>query len=424
MDPTAASRQILEKRYHEQFQRAEASREQDNKQQAADAYREAAETLEGLSEIAEDDFSEQIENLREAADILSRGEPLQSDSPDASTREGAADQPDKEARKSNSDTSDDEDALREQAESFVASTDVTWADIGGLQDVQQELKRSIALGAHPDTPPAISLKGILLFGPPGTGKTLLASAVAGSLDATFFEVSLGGLLSKYFGESSQQISALFDVAEQMSPSVIFLDEVDALTQSRDSGQNNASRRVLNTLLSELDGLKAGDDSFVLPLASTNTPWDLDAAIRRRFEKRILVPIPGPEAAHEIVQVYTEQKGMPLSGPARAVLPEGTPNQSLTPEQAVARECVRRHFSGHDIELLCKEAISETLHAKNPELVPTFENGGMDALAEYPIETSTISPEQMVQAFDSISASLSADERERYQEWDREFGSAL
>jgi SpoVK/Ycf46/Vps4 family AAA+-type ATPase len=116
-------------------------------------------------------------------------------------------------------------------------------------------------------------------GPPGTGKTLLAAATAGNLEATFFNVKVSSLLSKYFGESTKLISALYSVARRLSPAVIFLDEFESLTPSRGSGESGSERRIVSTLLAELDGLQGkDDDSFVMTICATNLPWLLDLAI--------------------------------------------------------------------------------------------------------------------------------------------------
>jgi katanin p60 ATPase-containing subunit A1 len=182
--------------------------------------------------------------------------------------------------------------------SLIHKSDVQWGDIGGLEDTKDSIKSAyaLALAQKPAGVQVSSWRNLLMYGPPGTGKTLLAAATAGNLEATFFNVKVSSLLSKYFGESTKLISALFSVARRLSPAVIFLDEFESLTPVRGSGESGAERRIVSTLLAELDGLQAKDDTgFVLTICATNLPWLLDLAILSRFQRRIYVPLPDPDA---------------------------------------------------------------------------------------------------------------------------------
>jgi len=221
----------------------------------------------------------------------------------------------------------------------------SWDDIGGLEDVKDVIKKSVVIGIIENKPKAIEAwNTILFYGPPGTGKTLMAAAVAKNIDATFFDVKVSQLLSKYYGESPKIMSALFEVAREEAPSVVFIDEFDSIALSRGADIDEESRRGLSTLLAELDGLgsKASDKEFVLVIAATNTPDAIDEAIMSRFGKKIEIPLPDYEACKEILRIHTERKGV------------GLEDDSLYDK--LARYCVEHEMSGRDIKFMCTEAI--------------------------------------------------------------------
>jgi len=175
---------------------------------------------------------------------------------------------------------------------------VKWSDIAGLEGAKEALKEAVILPIkfpHLFTGKRIPWKGILLFGPPGTGKSYLAKAVATEANnSTFFSVSSSDLVSKWLGESEKLVKNLFELARQHKPSIIFIDEVDSLCSSRSDNESESARRIKTEFLVQMQGVGT-DNEGILVLGATNIPWVLDAAIRRRFEKRIYIPLPEEHA---------------------------------------------------------------------------------------------------------------------------------
>jgi transitional endoplasmic reticulum ATPase len=203
-------------------------------------------------------------------------------------------------------------ALREI---MIEIPNVTWDDIGGLEDAKRSLKEGIELPLrHPEAFLRLGIrpaKGFLLYGPPGTGKTLLAKAVAREAEANFIATKSSDLLSKWYGESEKQISRLFARARQVAPTVIFIDEIDSMAPQRGGGsvgEPAVTERVVNTLLAEMDGLE--ELQGVVIIGATNQPSLLDAALLRpgRFDDLIYVSVPNRESRLKILKIHTT--GMP------------------------------------------------------------------------------------------------------------------
>ncbi|WP_188053363.1 CDC48 family AAA ATPase [Sphingosinithalassobacter sp. CS137] len=201
-------------------------------------------------------------------------------------------------------------------EVMVQAPQVRWEDVGGLDDAQMRLKEGVELPLKdPDAFRRLGIrpaKGFLLYGPPGTGKTLLAKAVAREAEANFIATKSSDLLSKWYGESEQQIARLFARARQVAPCVIFIDELDSLVPARGGGlgEPQATERVVNTILAEMDGLE--ELQSVIVIGATNRPNLVDPALLRpgRFDELIYVGVPGEEGRRRILKIQTER--MPLA----------------------------------------------------------------------------------------------------------------
>ena len=223
-----------------------------------------------------------------------------------------------------------------------SSPGVGFEDIAGLTDAKEALREAIVLPAlRPDlfhglrAPP----KGILLFGPPGNGKTLLAKAVASECASRFFTISASSLTSKWVGQSEKLVRALFAVAAQVEPAVIFIDEVDSILSARSANENEASRRLKTEFLVQFDGVGTAAASRVVVVAATNRPHELDEAVIRRFTRRILIPLPDAAARQALVAHL-------LSGQACAFTAKELHGFLIACTEG---------YSGADLAALCKDA---------------------------------------------------------------------
>lgn len=241
-------------------------------------------------------------------------------------------------------------------EILIEIPDVSWNDVGGIADVKTLLREAVEWPLkNPESYRNIGVeapKGVLLYGPPGTGKTLLAKAIAHESDANFITAKGSDLLSKWYGESEKRISEIFTRGRQVAPSIIFLDELDSLAPIRgiSSGEPQVTARILNQLLSEMDGLE--ELRGVVVVGATNRPDIIDPALIRpgRFDELILVPIPDEDARKEIFKVHTK----------KMVLAEDVDTVNLV--------ALTDKYTGADIADICKKAgryaLREDLHAKN------------------------------------------------------------
>jgi SpoVK/Ycf46/Vps4 family AAA+-type ATPase len=299
---------------------------------------------------------------------------------------------------------DEQKDLAGYAESLIAKSTVTWKDIGGLDAVKVRIMETIVIAGLKKPISIKPDKGILLFGPPGTGKTLLAAASAGSLNATFFNVKVSNVLSKYFGESSKLITSLYETARKKQPSIIFIDEFDSITMSRDEEAGDASRKVLSTLLSELDGFQdKKSDELLLTLAATNTPWDLDEAILSRFPLRIYIPLPDSKSCEEIIKI--QLKGLDITSLNMGKLCD---------------ICVKKNYSGRDIQFLCQESIRSMIRVHNPDLYKKSELP-FEELKKQTLSIGPIIMDYFQTAFERVKSPMTQKDIERFRKWNDEFG---
>ena len=313
---------------------------------------------------------------------------------------------------------------------------VSFDGIAGLDEAKQIVNEGIVLPLlMPDifSGMRVPWKGILLFGPPGTGKTLIAKAVSGFKGSTFFNTSASTLISKWRGDSEKIVRCLFEAARLCAPSVIFIDELDAIAGARgDDGEHEASRRLKTELLTQMDGIDSStsqhDQSLVLFLATTNRPWDLDEAVRRRLEKRIYVPLPC--LATRKAQFENNLKVMAKHCATKASTPATDVDADADAEKksiggalsTMADELagMTDGYSGADIQIVCREAamipVRKALANQPPQKLLELHAAGAFALDDQP----TI--ENFVEALSRVKPSVDAVQTAQYEEWKAKFGS--
>ncbi len=274
---------------------------------------------------------------------------------------------------------------------------VGWDNVAGLQQAKRAVKEAIVYPVQrPDLFPLGWPRGILLFGPPGCGKTLLAAAVANEIEAEFIIVDAASVMSKWLGEAEKNVAKLFSsargISEQGRPAIIFIDEVDSLLGIR-SHEVGGEVRVRNQFLKEMDGIMdKGKNYHLYVIAATNKPWDLDWAFIRRFQKRILVPIPDFETRIELFTMYTAQ--LDLS------------------QEVDLKELARstEGFSGSDIRDICQSVRMEVIR----EL---FESG---RAADKEAKPRPVTMEDFKRILRGRKPSVSAEMVASYERWFESF----
>uniref|UniRef100_A0A8C4EA14 vesicle-fusing ATPase n=1 Tax=Dicentrarchus labrax TaxID=13489 RepID=A0A8C4EA14_DICLA len=263
--------------------------------------------------------------------------------------------PAKPVKESQSDDKGDENGDGEDAEKkkfqnqlsgaiVMEKPNIKWNDVAGLEGAKEALKEAVILPIkfpHLFTGKRTPWRGILLFGPPGTGKSYLAKAVATEANnSTFFSISSSDLVSKWLGESEKLVKNLFSLAREHKPSIIFIDEIDSLCGSRSENESEAARRIKTEFLVQMQGV-GNDNDGILVLGATNIPWTLDSAIRRRFEKRIYIPLPEEHARSFMFKLHLGS----------------TPN-NLTEADFITLGKKTEGYSGADISVIVRDALMQ------------------------------------------------------------------
>uniref|UniRef100_A0A8C1W6J0 Spastin n=1 Tax=Cyprinus carpio TaxID=7962 RepID=A0A8C1W6J0_CYPCA len=275
---------------------------------------------------------------------------------------------------------------------------VQFDDIAGQELAKQALQEIVILPAlRPElfTGLRAPARGLLLFGPPGNGKTMLAKAVAVESNATFFNISAASLTSKYMGEGEKLVRALFAVARELQPSIIFIDEIDSLLCERREGEHDASRRLKTEFLLEFDGVQSGgDDDRVLVMGATNRPQELDEAVLRRFAKRIYVALPTEETRLKLLKNLLSKHRNTLSQKELSQLARMTEG-----------------YSGSDLTSLAKDAALGPIRELRPEQLRNIPAGEMRDIRFSDFEDS----------LKRIKRSVSPQTLDQYVRWNRQYG---
>lgn len=299
---------------------------------------------------------------------------------------------------------------------------VSWDDVAGLEKAKEALKEAVIFPLKfPQlfTGKRKPWKGILLYGPPGTGKSFLAKACATEAKGTFYSVSASNIMSKWVGEAERTVRALFELARANKPAVIFLDEIDSLLSARGDGEQESSRRVKTEFLVQMQGVGKNDEG-ILVLGATNIPWDLDPAVRRRFQKKIYISLPELEGRYKMFELNVGN----------------TPN-NLGEEDLNELAEITEGYSGSDIATLTQEAVYEPLRkcqvATHFKIIdgnyyvahPMDLEAKKYSLADIPNPEKLIPPDvckdDFIKALTRIRPTVSLKDLEKQEQFTEEFG---
>jgi vacuolar protein-sorting-associated protein 4 len=301
-----------------------------------------------------------------------------------------------DATKTEVELDDEEKRLREMISDTIITERprIKMSEVAGLEDAKQAIDDAIiAPMKHPEIFKGKARqpwRGILFYGPAGCGKTLVAKAVASEVNATFFNVSAANIVSKWLGESERLVMSLFELARKNQPAIIFIDELDSIGVSRSGDDVGGERRLKTQLLTELQGLASNEDERITLIGATNLPWELDFALRSRFEKKIHVPLPNREARAKIFEIHMEdvEVAPTVEYEELADLTEG--------------------YSGRDISVVCREAALEPIR----DLQRT---GRMEDEQEI-LDIRPVSRDDFLHAIENIRPATPPEDVKRYIDW--------
>ncbi|KAL7434235.1 hypothetical protein ACHAXH_005268 [Discostella pseudostelligera] len=276
---------------------------------------------------------------------------------------------------------------------------VTFDDIAGLKHAKETVNELVIMPMiRPDLFTGLRAcpKGLLLFGPPGTGKTLIGKAIAHESRATFFSISSSSLTSKWIGEGEKLVRTLFALASYRAPSVVFIDEVDSLLTQRKADENEASRRIKTEFLVQLDGAGNGRKGQVLVIGATNLPQELDDAARRRFVKKLYIPLPDQEARESLLTNLLKKN-----------------DNTLSDAQITKLALATDGFSGADLKNLCADAAMGPLR-----------EFGAKALEINTSDLPPISYNHFRKALRKMNPSVAQSDLDCHIEWNNKYGSTI
>ena len=291
---------------------------------------------------------------------------------------------------------EEEKRLREMISDTIISErpNIKMSEVAGLADAKQAIDDAIlAPMKHPELFKGKARqpwRGILFYGPAGCGKTLVAKAVASEVNATYFNVSAANIVSKWLGESERLVMNLFELARKNQPAIIFIDELDSIGVSRSGDDVGGERRLKTQLLTELQGLASNEEERITLIGATNLPWELDFALRSRFEKKIHVPLPNREARAKIFEIHMEdvEVSPTVEYEELADLTEG--------------------YSGRDISVVCREAAMEPIRDLQ-------RSGRMDDEQEI-LDIRPVSRDDFLHAIENIRPATPPEDVKKYIDW--------
>ncbi|KAH8250943.1 hypothetical protein KR038_009752, partial [Drosophila bunnanda] len=272
-----------------------------------------------------------------------------------------------------------------------------WEDIAGLESAKSTFLEAIIMPLRrPDLFTGVRCppRGVLLFGPPGTGKTLIAKSIASQAKAKFFSINPSSLTSKWVGEAEKLVKTLFAVAAVHQPAIIFIDEVDSLLSKRSGNENESTLRLKNEFLIHLDGAASNEETRILVIGATNRPQELDEAVRRRFVRRLYIPLPTKDARQQIIKKIIRQV-----------------KHSLDQNEVEQLAELTDGYSGADVDTLCRYASMAPLRSLSADQMEVIE----------PDQLPAVTMEDFSKALRVISKSVSAEDCQQFVAWNEIYG---